>query len=281
MKRREFLVLAAAGAAASSVRAQSGADLEPFSFCVIADPHGSEAAKPELERYGTAADKFMRCFGVMAEMKGGDAPDFCLVAGDIQLDGLKDRLKDVSTPLHMVAGNHESTPEKRQMLRNAFPGDFKKDGKESDYYSFIHKGVRFIAVCDAGAGGEHVGQFCSENIRPSGQCEWLEGELSAREPVKILFAHIPPERGGGDQNMFMSRNDSRWFNRLIAETRPSACFFGHLHQPTLEYRIGDTRMFQVRSCCWNFNREPVGFLHVSVAAGGVLTVREIETGRCL
>ena len=42
-------------------------------------------------------------------------------------------------------------------------------------------------------------------------------------------------------------------------------------------RNGATPCFNVRSCCWNFNRAPLGFLLVSVDGDG-LAVREIETG---
>jgi len=93
----------------------------------------------------------------------------------------------------------------------------------------------------------------------------------------IVFAHIPPERTGADRNMYLSRNDSWWFNALVQKTGPEAMFFGHLHQATEEYRIGATQCFNVRSCCWNFNRGPLGFLLVSVDGDG-LAVREIETG---
>jgi hypothetical protein len=36
-------------------------------------------------------------------------------------------------------------------------------------------------------------------------------------------------------------------------------------------------VWQVRSCCWNFDAAPIGFLHVRVGASG-LAVREVITG---
>ncbi len=281
MGRRQFLGQAAFGAsmgligkAKPAVAATNESAGEEFTFCVVADPHCSEPAKKGIERYGDGVAKFLACFEAMAKL---EKPDFVLLAGDVHPGVLKGRLGDVSVPIHAVAGNHESGLKQRTELRELFPDDFSIDGKKSDYYSFVHKGVRFIAVCDAGAGGDHVGQMCSEVTAPRGQCEWLESELRKPEARKVVFAHIPPERNGGDVNMFMSRNDSRWFNALVGDTRPVAAFFGHLHGPTEEYAIGGTRCFNVRSCCWNFGDAPIGFLHVRVGTGGV-EVREVTTG---
>ena len=284
MNRREFMLGVALGAGTVAVHAALGAspteDTAPqsFSFCVATDPHCSEGPKEGLETLGTGVDKFLRALRMMEAIEGADRPDFVLVTGDIHPQALEGHLGSITIPIHPVPGNHESDPAARKALRALFPADFHLDGKSSDYYSFLHKGARFIGVCDAGKGGEHIGQFCSENIQPSGQCEWLESELSAPELKKFVFAHIPPERHGEDRDMHISRNDSRWFNQLVREKKPTALFFGHLHQPTEEYLEGESRMFVVRSCGWNFDKKPVGFLHVSVTQDGIKT-REIETGR--
>ncbi len=284
MERRTFLarlggaaVSAAWGAGAVSATAAAAGACEAFCFCVAADPHCNDGPGKGMEALGSGADRFMRCVAAMEALPPEDQPDFLLVAGDLHLKGFLPLLKDLRIPLHVTAGNHESSAADRKALREAFPQDFTLDGKPADYYSFTHKGARFISACDAGMGGEHIGGFCSENIQPRGQCEWLERELSAPEPLKILFTHIPTERNGEDREMHLNRNDSRWFNALVREKRPAALFFGHLHQPTEEYLMGDTRVWQVRSCCWNFGNAPIGFLHVRVGADG-LTVREIITG---
>lgn len=287
MNRRRFLQGIAVtaglgwigGTPKRTAAAQVPGDSPSFCFCAVADPHTAEAPKPGLERYGSGVDKLEACIRAMETMEAADKPDFILLLGDLHPDALKLCLPQVKIPIHATPGNHESDQEKRKQLRVLFPNDFKIGGEDSDYYSFIHKGVRFIAVCDAGQGGEHVGQFCSQNIVPSGQCEWIEKELDSEEPKKILFAHIPTERNGEDRDMFLGRNDSRWFNKLVAEKQPTAMFFGHLHRPTEEYRIGQTRVFQLRSCCWNFDRAPIGFLHVRVTPEGIVT-REILTGEC-
>jgi len=250
---------------------------EPFTFAVVADPHCSEKAKPHIEQYGTGVDKFRACVHAMERLPQRERPDFVLVVGDIHVAAFKQVLKDVAIPVHAIAGNHESSPLLRKELRDMFPQDFKSDDREADYYSFVHKSVRFVGICDAGLGGEHVGQLCSENIMPRGQCEWIERELNQREARKIVFAHIPPDPLGQDRNSYMSRNDSRWFNDVVRRSGPEAMFFGHLHRETEEYLIGGTRCFNVRSCCWNFGNASLGFLLVQVVPDK-LVIREIETG---
>lgn len=284
LNRRQFLVRAAGiGAGAvlcarnSVMAAQVPAEKDSFCFCAIADPHCGEPPSSGLEKYGTGLDKFFAAIDAIKQLPERDKPDFVLLLGDIHVDAFGPRLPEVGMPIHATPGNHESDPLKRKALRALFPDDFKVNGQESDYYSFVHNGARFISMCDAGAGGEHVGQLCSENIKPSGQCEWLEQELSMPEMQKILFAHIPPEPAGKDRNMYLSRNDSRWFNALVAEKKPTVMFFGHLHQATAEYEIGTTRAFNVRSACWNSGKAPIGFMHVRISATGIQT-REIYTG---
>ncbi len=250
-----------------------------FNFAVIADPHCAEDPKKGLETYGSGVDKFLRCFKAIKELPGEDQPDFALIAGDIHPAALAPHLGKIALPLHVVAGNHEGNAETRGQLRALFPNDFSSGETVRDYYSFTHKGVRFIAACDAGAGGDHIGHFSSELITPHGQCDWLEKELREPEPRKVLFAHIPPILDRVERYMYMGQNDSRWFVELVKETKPEMLFFGHLHRPTQEHQIGDTRSVNVRSCCWNFQNAPIGFLLVRVGVER-MEFREIITGTC-
>lgn len=247
---------------------------EPFTFAVIADPHAAQTAQWEVEKYGSHVDRFLRCVERMDALPEEDRPEFILLCGDIHLWALADYLDRVPIPLHVVAGNNESGKRKEE-LRALFPQDFQVDGHPSDYYSFLHKGALFIAMCNAGM-KDHVGHLASEDISPPGQCEWLERELLRPEKEKILFAHIPPHPQGKDENMFLSRNDSRFFNDLILKTQPMAMFFGHQHHATQEQLFGKTRSFIVRSCAWNFQSAPLGFLIVKVHDNGI-DVREILT----
>lgn len=256
-----------------------GGDRVAFSFAVVADPHCAEKPRWESREYdrrcGTHVERFLACVSAMEALEAGDRPDFILVVGDIHLWELRKHMDSVAIPLHVIAGNHESGVRKQE-IREFFPQDFQVAGTPSDYYSFVHKGCRFIGVCTSGRGGDHVGHLCSEDIRPAGQCEWLEHELAQPEARKFIFSHIPPHPEGRDQNSYMSRNDSRFFNALVAETKPQAMFFGHQHQPTREFLVGQTRAFIVRSSAWNSRNAPLGFLLVKVSPDGLET-REVLT----
>ncbi len=282
LTRRHFFGLAAGAAiSANHVLADepdvSAVSHPPFTFAVIADPHCAEGPRPGIEQYGTGVEKLLRCFEVMEGLPASERPDFALLAGDIHPEALAPHRDKLTIPVHAVAGNHEGSMKTRRLLRSLFPVESGDDGERRDYFSFVHNGVRFIGLCDAGMGGEHVGQFSSELINPPGQCEWLEQELAMPEERKILFAHIPPALDGGDRNMYMGRNDSRWFLELVAETGPDMLFFGHLHQATQEYRIGNSRSVNLRSCSWNFSEASLGFMLVNVDNNGIET-REIITG---
>ena len=242
---------------------------QTFSYAVIADPH--------FEERDSHRDQFLACFHACERFSGDGYPDFALVLGDIHLWAAGDAIDRAPIPLHVIAGNHEIGKRKAE-LRARFSEDFRVNGEPSDYYSFVHKGVRFIGICNAGSGGDHVGQLASSDFGPRGQCEWLESELGGPEEKKIIFAHIPPEPNGSDANMYMARNDSRYFNDLIHRTQPTALFFGHLHRPTHSYTIGASRLHVVCSCAWNFDNELPAFLLVRVYQCG-LDVEEIATAK--
>ena len=79
---------------------------------------------------------------------------------------------------------------------------------------------------------------------------------------------------GADKEMYMSRNDSRWFNALVRETRPTAMFFGHLHEDSRQVQIGATPSFMLRSCAWNFGEARCGFTLAHLTPDGIDT-REV------
>ncbi len=276
--RRAFLSATAAGVSAVSAGGALAAQVEEtlFSFCVVADPHCSEEPKAGIERYGNGVEKLLACVRAMEALEGPDRPAFMLIAGDLHVDALAGCLDRVTIPIRPIAGNHEATREGRDKLAGLFPDCFRLGEAQSDYYSFVHKGVRFVGVCDAGSGGDHVGHFTSELIRPLGQCAWLEEQLATPER-KVLFGHIPPHPEAAEDGMRMSRTASLWFNALVEERGPEVMFWGHLHQATATYDVGATRCVILRSCCWNGDRSCLGFAHVRVTTTGMV-LREIETG---
>lgn len=246
-----------------------------FSFGIIADPHASEPVRQGLEQYGDAKTKFLRCIKVMKELHNKERPDFVLVLGDLHFFAIEDELGKIDIPLYPIAGNHESVTQKQQ-LRKLYPDIFQVDGIESDYYSFEHKGVRFIGLCNS-ISPDHIGHLCSDQIIPRGQCEWLEQELEKHEMPTIIFSHIPIEPNGQDRRMFVSRNDSRYLINVIKKYGPNAMFCGHHHLETRQYDIADCNMTIFRSCSWNFHDAPIGFGLVNVSPEG-FSLKEIITG---
>ena len=242
-----------------------------FVFAVVADPHCSEHQDTQPL---SGLERFISCTAAMRELPPAEKPAFMLLLGDVHIDAFAEVLPSVKIPIHAIAGNHEADRDKKEALQALFPDDFQVDGQPSDYYAFVHQGVRFVGICNAGCGGEHIGQLCSQTIQPRGQCEWLERQLRADEPHKVVFAHVPPHPEGADEEMYMSRNDSRWFNALIRETRPTAMFFGHLHEDSREVRIGTTPGFMLRSCAWNFQEARCGFTLARITPAGIET-REV------
>ena len=201
--RRDFIrqtmagaaAVTAAGFSAPSANAADGqaatTALQPesFCFCVAADPHCGEPPKEGLETMGDGVAKFVRCFEVLQGLDEAERPDFLLVAGDVHPWALLGHEDKLAIPVYATAGNHESSREKRQQLRQVFGRGFERDGKESDYYSFVHKGVRFVR-CAMPVVRATTWGICVRN-HLSGSHVMLEQELAQPEP-KILFAHIPP-----------------------------------------------------------------------------------------
>ena len=236
---------------------------EPFSFAVIADPHLTE----DNRQYpATGLEKFARVADKIKGMPRASAPDFALICGDLHVSHLTRALAMLPVPAHVTPGNHEGR-EERQQLREMFPDDFQ--GK--DFYSFEHKGCRFISLCTA-ACGDHVGHLSSEDITPAtGQCAWFEKELAESATHTFVFGHIPPHPEGEDLNMYLGPNDSRFVVELVRRLRPAALFFGHHHRRQ-RFTIGDSPVFVVRSCNWNSGpRETPGFLTVRVQEDGIST----------
>lgn len=275
-----LLILTACGQARKCSGLPDSGGTQPFNFAVIADPHiGETRIRAGYERYGGHLQGFLAAVRAMETLPANERPEFILVLGDIHMWALRKHLDRIGIRMYVIAGNHENTVERRDELRELFPNDFRVDGKPSDYYSFVHKGVRFVGICNAGAGGDHVGHLCSEIIRPAGQCDWIERELARPERTKIIFAHVPLEPEGRSRNNYLAQNDSRRLLDMIARYRPTAMFFGHHHPPeTTEFAIGETKGFILRACSWNRKGAAPGFLLVGILPDGKVTTREILPG---
>jgi len=257
-----------------------------WTFAVITDSHctptpASLRYGQGLEHLGNGAARLRRCFDAIETQE--DCPEFCLLLGDVGLDDAMDVLAAAPCPIYPVAGNYE-WGEQRNRLRAAYAELLGT----SDYYAFTHRGVRFLGLCTAGTGNDHVGQLASEDIRPPGQSGWLAGELSAPWEPRVLFAHCPPETPGLDRAAFLEssthdylpflgENDSRFLLGLLHTHGPILLLAGHQHRATYGFGVADSHVIVIRSCHWNHDAQAVGFLLVRVEEDG-LSSCEVLTG---
>jgi hypothetical protein len=259
--------------------ALAGESPEDFTFCVIADPHSAEPAHHERTEvghpwHGDGVEKFWNVIDAVNALKGDDQPDFVLIVGDIHAKAVSDLFSRFSCPVHVIAGNHDTLPVgTRKYLRSLFPDDFQVNGKEADYYSFRHKGVRFIGICDAD--NTHTGTLSSPFINPDGQREWIAQQLERPGERKVIFGHVPTDPTGKGAVMFLNGEDSRFLNDLVVRHRPVAMFFGHQHRATRKVIIGETPSFTVAASSWIFpagsSDAAIGFLKVRLSGDQVQT----------
>ncbi len=225
---------------------------DEFSFLVISDLHIAE--KDGVKNFTVFIDQ-------IKELK--PKPDFVIVTGDIHAKSFQKIYQELKPeiPFHVVFGNHERR-EDRNTLKQMFPDDFK----EKDFYSFVHKNVKCIVLCDAVDTGDHIGHFESEGIKGQEQQAWLERELNVdrkQYPFVFVFAHIPPSPDGKAETMYLSTNDQKALREIFKKYNPSAMFCGHLHKK-FEFTIEDIPVFIVPSLNWNFENQVAGFYFVKI-----------------
>ncbi len=269
MMRPRFLILLTAvilalGADTTCVSGQE------FAFCVVADARCSEPTHKDYADRGDGVAKFESLARKITALTGADRPDFVLFVGDLQVEVVLDQLKALPVPAHAIAGETRVLQAQKDVRYKAFLDDFEAGGKRSDYYSFVHKGVRFVGISDCGYYNT-TGVLCSERIKPRGQCEWFERELAKPEKRKIIFGHIPPHPTADDVDMYLTPRDALFVNDLVRKHRPVAMFFGHHQKKTRYEMIGDTPSIVVASSSVNKDKSPLGFLLVHVTRAGVKT----------
>ena len=275
-----------------SYPARLSGSIDPFIFVVIADAHCEETPSSikhgrGLEHLGDGANRLRLCFDAIRQLDESEKPEFLVLLGDIGIEAGEPVLDEAPCLAHAIAGNHD-WGSRRQQLRELFPLDFGADGQLSDYYTFEKGGVRFVAICNAGTGNEHTGQLSSEDIQPPGQPTWIAEQLTGTNCPMILLGHCPPQPEGFNAHQymqsashrylpFMGECDSRFLNELLVSCGPIVAFFGHLHRATCSYSSGLSRVHVLRSCNWNHDEEPIGFMQVRVDGSGV-AIREVLTG---
>jgi 3',5'-cyclic AMP phosphodiesterase CpdA len=236
-RRRDVLRLGGAAAvyAALSDRWARAADdakaSETFTFVVVNDIH--------------YFDK--RCAAWLSEHVipriNGHKADFCLIVGDLTEDGtirqnaeVKDVLKGINVPLHVVVGNHDhqAGSNDRKPFEDQWPGSLN--------YRFEHKGWQFIGL-DTTQG--HAG---SKTAIHKDTLDYARDALTKLDPKRptAVFTHFPlghflpsrPTNANDLLDLFVDHNFRGAFN-------------GHFHSKT--ERGWRDALLTTNTCC-SFHR---------------------------
>ncbi|OPZ92736.1 MAG: 3',5'-cyclic adenosine monophosphate phosphodiesterase CpdA [candidate division TA06 bacterium ADurb.Bin417] len=161
--------------------------------------------------------------------------DFVIHTGDIAdegaIGGLERFMKlaaGLKVPVRCVRGNHELEGEAGRES-----GLYQRLIGQPLYYSFQHRGFRFIGLDTAAA--QHMGAISPE------QLDWLENELKAAGRSAFIFAHVPLRREWeqGAHRWYITENGER-LAALLEERPPVAFLAGHLHWTNAFTRSGPT-----------------------------------------
>ncbi|MBL8824019.1 MAG: metallophosphoesterase [Planctomycetia bacterium] len=187
--------------------------------------------------------------------------DFVLISGDLTEHGtqqqngvIRDILKTLPFPYHVVVGNHDyQGPSDRTSFDQLFP-------KQINYH-FEHAGWQFIGLDTS------EGQKSKDVKAPQATFQWLDDQLPRLNKSKptILFTHFPLVFGVP----FILQNAKPLLERF-ASFNLKAVYSGHYHGFT-ERKFGQTVLTTNQCCSFaraNHDRSPgKGFFVCSVADG--------------
>ena len=210
-------------------------DTGEFSFLVVNDLHYHD------ERCGPWFEKMVK------QMNGHDQKiDFCLMVGDLADNGkaeqfgpLRDILRTLKMPSHVVIGNHDYRgAQDRKPFEDVF-------GKSLNYH-FEHAGWQFLGLDSS------EGQKVYTTVQPA-TFHWLDEnlpKLDKRKPT-ILFTHFP----FGPYVIYRSTNADEVLDRF-KEFNLVAVYNGHFHSFTQRQR-GRVSLTTNR-CCSFFKKNHDG-----------------------
>ena len=165
--------------------------------------------------------------------------DFCLIVGDLTEHGtpaqnaqVKDVLKGINVPIHVVVGNHDhqAGSNDRKPFEEHFPGSIN--------YHFEHKGWQFLGL-DTTQG--HAGSRTSIHRDTLSYARDTLRKLDKKRPT-VLFTHFPlghfmPSRPANANDLLA----------LFADHNLRAGFSGHFHSNT-ERPWGES-LLTTNTCC--------------------------------
>jgi predicted phosphodiesterase len=154
-----------------------------------------------------------------------DQPDFIIFTGDLThtTDDDKERRKRMKEFKEIVAalkvknvrfipGEHDASLDKGAAFKELFG---------PTHYSFVHKGVNFIALDNVSDPSGAIGEA---------QIEWMKGELKkfAKNQPLVIFAHRPLFDLAPEWDW--ATKDSAAVLALLEPYQNATVFYGHIHQ---------------------------------------------------
>lgn len=154
-------------------------------------------------------------------------PDFIIHTGDLshtskaaEYDALDQILKDAKPKqVFYVPGEHDTSIDDGKLYLERFG----KDTKGRGWYSFNHKDVHFVGLCNVAA-LEGLGKLGADQI------QWLQADLKAQPASRpiVVFAHIPlwsvyPDWGWGTEDSAEALSALKRFGSVTVLN-------GHIHQ---------------------------------------------------
>lgn len=179
MSRRSALGLGVSGLAAIALgfpcaAAEDARASEDFTFAAVNDIHYFD------EQCGT-------WLGPVFERINKQNPDFCLIVGDLVEHGaplqhqkMRDLLKMLKMPVHVVIGNHDYDPnDRRDAFEKLYPSSLN--------YTFEHKGWQFIGLDTT------QGRAASNTDIAKETLDFLSKALTKLDKKRptVLFTHFP------------------------------------------------------------------------------------------
>jgi 3',5'-cyclic AMP phosphodiesterase CpdA len=180
----------------NSLNAQVNSEVDEFTFIFATDIH--------LFYDHNSIDGYNKAIEEINKLK----PDFVLTGGDLIMDALGvnfgradslynlyiQTIKSIEVPIYNTIGNHEifGLYKESQVPRNheEFGKKMFNNRLGKSYYSFMHKGVKFLvldSIEETPEGSGYYG-YISDN-----QIDWIKNELIEMEKTTpiIVSTHIP------------------------------------------------------------------------------------------
>jgi alkaline phosphatase len=253
MNRRTFIKISSATAGlALAERTYAFAETDDrkiIRFGVVTDLHYAKRNPAGTRHYKQSRDKLNDAIKIFNEsdldfiVTLGDSKDMTADADSAKslafLDEIEAVFQQFKGPKYHVLGNHDmDCISKTDFLKHTANSG---EAKGKSYYSFVHKGVKFITL-DAnynedGSDYDRGNFDWTKAYIPAGQKQWLANELDVNYPV-IIFVHQLLDSFSGLPRSLYVRNAAEVVKILERRNNVLAVFQGHHHAGHYSFRNG-------------------------------------------